>query len=103
MSDAPPGMGGPPGLPSPDPHLPSFFSKNSGVTILDELAGLSITGGELGKDSEGFEDNIDYGNMATTFDTEEGDDYAVDEKLPDFFSSESKLYGDQMSGMKIGM
>lgn len=102
---------GPPGLDAPDSNLPSFFSKNSGVTILDELAGLSMSlggGDELKKGSGNGggsleEDDVDYGNMEGTFNTEDdGDDYVANEKLPDFFSAESKMYDDNILGMKIG-
>ena len=114
VPDAPPGMGAPPGLSlsstssssGPDQNLPSFFMKNSGVTILDELVGLSMNdglenGNGSGNGGGALEEDIDYSGMEG-FNTDEGDDYAVDEKLPDFFSTSSKMYDEDVANMKIG-
>ena len=76
--------------------MPSFFAANSGVTILDELAGMSLTEKELEKD-----DMDDMMNVEA-FNTDEGDDFTMDEKLPDFFSNE-KLYDDVVTDMRIGI
>jgi hypothetical protein len=105
-------MGAPPGLSlsstssGPDQNLPSFFMKNSGVTILDELVGLSMNdglenGNGSGNGGGALEEDIDYSGMEG-FNTDEGDDYAVDEKLPDFFSTSSKMYDEDVANMKIG-
>lgn len=87
---------GPPGLVKSDQNLPSFFQSNTGVTLLDELAGMSLTESAL------EEDDLSLSQLQETFNTDEADDYLVDEKLPDFFSKESKMYDEEILEMNIG-